>query len=120
MKQQQKKDGATPRRFDPAFKAEAVRLWEVSGRAAEETARELGISVFHLYEWRKKLQGPQRDPGPRAAAGPGLSENKTELQSEVLQLRAEVRRLTEQREILKKAASILSEPPPNGMLRFKR
>jgi len=120
MKQQQKKDGATPRRFDPAFKAEAVRLWEVSGRAAEETARELGISVFHLYEWKKKLQGTQRGPGPRAAAGPGLSENKTELQSEVLQLRAEVRRLTEQRDILKKAASILSEPPPNGMPGFKR
>jgi transposase len=117
---QSKRTGATPRRFDPAFKAEAVRLWEASGRAAEETARELGISVFHLYEWRRALQGPQREPVLRVAAGPALSENKAELQSEVLRLRAEVTRLTEQREILKKAAGILSEPPASGMPGSKR
>jgi transposase len=115
-----KKAGATPRRFDPAFKAEAVRLWEASGRGAEHTARELGISVFHLYDWRRALRGPQRGPVPRAAAGPALSENKAELQSEVMQLRAEVSRLTEQREILKKAAGILSEPPASGMPGSKR
>ena len=115
-----KQAGATPRRFDPAFKAEAVRLWQASGRGAEATARELGISVFHLYEWRRFLEGPQREPDLRAAAGPALSENKAELQSEVLRLRAEVSRLTEQREILKKAAGILSEPPASGMPGSKR
>jgi len=46
-----KKDsGATPRQYDEAFKREAVRLWKSSGKAAEKTARELGISVFYLYE----------------------------------------------------------------------
>jgi transposase len=120
MKQQQKKDGATPRRFDPSFKENAVRLWETSGKAAEQTARELGISVFHLYGWRRDLRGPQRGPIPRAAAGSALSENKAELQSEVMRLRAEVSRLTEQREILKKAAGILSEPPASGMPGSKR
>jgi transposase-like protein len=50
---QSKKGGATPRRLDPAFKEEAVRMWQASGRSAEETARQLGISVFHLYDWRK-------------------------------------------------------------------
>jgi transposase len=109
------KVGVTPRRFDMAYKAEAVRLWESNGLSAEQTARELGISVFHLYDWRKQLRKAQAGPGPRFVAGQALPEDKAELQAEVRRLRLEVRRLTEQREILKKAAGILSEPPLSGM-----
>lgn len=89
-------------------------MWQASGRSAEETARELGISVFHLYDWRKALR-PREAPGWRAAAGPALPEDKESLKAEVTRLRLEVAKLTEQREILKKAAGILSEPPPRGM-----
>jgi transposase len=109
------KVGVTPRRFDPAYKAEAVRLWEANGLSAEQTARELGISVFHLYDWRKQLRKNQAGAEPRIVAGQPLPEDKAELQAEVKRLRLEVRRLTEQREILKKAAGILSEPPLSGM-----
>ena len=105
-----KEAGATPRQYDAAFKAEAVRLWQSSRDSAEKTAHELGISVFHLYEWRKR--GSQVT---RAAGAPGLPESKEALQLEVLRLRQENLRLTEQRDILKKAAGILSEPPPSGM-----
>ena len=49
-----KEVGATPRQYDAAFKDEAVRMWLASGQSAEVTARALGISVFHLYEWRKR------------------------------------------------------------------
>ena len=105
---QSKKDGVTPRRFDPAFKEEAVRMWRASGRSAEETARQLGISVFHLYDWRKAQRGPREAPA-------ALPEDKESLKAEVTRLRLEVARLTEQREILKKAAGILSEAPPRGM-----
>jgi transposase len=104
---QDKKSGATPRQYDPAFQEEAVRMWETSGRAAEETARELGISVFKLYEWKRMLRGDRAARGPRAAAGPALPEDKESLKAEVTRLRLEVARLTEQREILKKAAGIL-------------
>ena len=51
----------------------------------------------------------------RAAGSAGLPEGKEALQLEVLRLRQENLRLTEQRDILKKAAGILSEPPPRGM-----
>ena len=51
-----KEAGATPRQYDAAFKDEAVRMWLASGQAAEVTARALGISVFHLYEWRKRAR----------------------------------------------------------------
>ena len=105
-----KEAGATPRQYDAAFKDEAVRMWLASGKAAEVTARALGISVFHLYEWRKRVSQVTR-----AAGAPGLPESKEALQLEVLRLRQENLRLTEQRDILKKAAGILSEPPPSGM-----
>lgn len=56
---------------------------------------------------------------PRAAGAPGLPASKEALQLEVLRLRQENLRLTEQRDILKKAAGILSEPPPSGMPGFR-
>jgi transposase-like protein len=49
-----KEAGATPRQYEAAFKAEAVRLWQSSGQAAEKTAHELGISVFNLYKWKRE------------------------------------------------------------------
>jgi transposase len=105
---QRKQAGATPRRYEQTFKQEAVRLWQSSGRSAEATARELGISTFNLYKWKHEGHGPP--PGAGA-----LPETKEALQAEVRRLRAEVAQLTEQREILKKAAGILSEPPRRGM-----
>jgi transposase len=48
-----------------------------------------------------------------------LPEGKDALQAEVVRLRQEVSRLTEQRDILKKAAGILSEPPLRGMPGFR-
>jgi transposase len=66
--------------------------------------------VFHLYEWKKRVSQVSR-----AAGSAGLPEGKEALQLEVLRLRQENLRLTEQRDILKKAAGILSEPPPRGM-----
>jgi transposase len=113
MKNQQA-NGATPRRYDEAFKREAIRLWKSSGRSAETTARELGISVFQLYDWNRAGQ-------PARAAGVAvLPESKESLQAEVERLRAELARITEQRDILKKAAGILSEPSPSGMPILKR
>ena len=38
---------------DEAFRQQAVRMWKQSGKSAELTARELGISVFQLYDWNR-------------------------------------------------------------------
>jgi transposase len=107
--------GATPRRYDEAYKQEAVRLWQSSGRSAEHTARELGISAFNLYEWKQRA-----DRLTRAAGAAGPSGSKEALQAENERLKKELARMTEQRDILKKAAGILSEPPPSGMPGSKR
>ena len=107
--------GATPRRYDEAYKQEAVRLWQSSGRSAEHTARELGISAYNLYEWKQRA-----DRLTRAAGAAGRSGSKEALQVENERLKKELARMTEQRDILKKAAGILSEPPPSGMPGSKR
>lgn len=104
-----KKAGATPRQYDEAFKQEAVRLWRTSGRAAEVTAQELGISVFNLYKWGRELAAP------RAAGVLRAPESQEALQARVERLERELARMTEQRDILKKAAGILSEPSQSGM-----
>jgi transposase-like protein len=51
--------GATPRQYDEAFKMEAVRLWSSSGKSAEATARDLGISAFNLYKWGREGAAPR-------------------------------------------------------------
>ncbi len=89
-----------PPRHDQAFRQQAVRMWKQSGRSAELTARELGISVFQL-----RLES---------------SDSKEVLQAENERLRQELARITEQRDILKKAAGILSEPSHSGMPGLKR
>lgn len=106
--------GATRQHRDRAFKLEAVRLWQSSGRAAEGIAQELGVKADDLYRWKRASQ-------PARAAGPaGLPVGQPALETEVLRLRREVERLTEQRDILKKAAGILCELPPRDMPGSKR
>jgi transposase len=106
MKQNQKQ---TPkrRRYDEQYKRDVVRLWQESGRLAEVIAEELGIPAVNLYRWKAELeQGPPPGAARRTVA---------ELEAEVAALRAENARLVEQREILKKAAGILSQPSRSGL-----
>jgi len=90
----EKQAGATPRRYDEAFKREAVRLWQGSRGSAESVARQLGLSVFQLYDWKRAMAGAP------AAGAPAIPDSKEELRAEVMRLRQEVARVTEQRDIL--------------------
>ncbi len=99
---------------DEAFRQQAVRMWKQSGKSAELTARELGISVFQLYDWNRTGQSA-RVAGPAAP-----SDSKEALQAENERLRQELARITEQRDILKKAAGILSEPSHSSKPGLKR
>ncbi len=86
------------------FKREAVRLLETSGKSGTQIAQELGISDNSLYTWRKKLalEGEEAFPGKG---------HQTSSEEEVRQLRAELERLRMERDILKKAIAIFSQPP---------
>lgn len=84
--------------FTREFKLEAVRLLESSGRPAAEVARELGVRRNQLYKWKEQLtsKGEEAFPGEGRPAG--------DQQQEIARLRRELERVTEERDILKKAA----------------
>jgi len=78
--------------FSQAFKTEAVRLLERGDKPAADLARELGIKRNQLYKWQREVQ---------AHGGPGRQPQPTE---EIVRLKQELARVTEERDILKKAA----------------
>ena len=68
------------------------------GHAVGEVAARLGVSAWSLYQWLKTYRQP-------AAA-----RLESQAQSaEVRQLKAELRRVTEERDILKKAAAYFAK-----------
>jgi len=77
------------RRFTTEFKAEAVRLAASSGRPLAQIARELGVHEQTLGRWKQK-------------AG-GLTGDRLVSEEELRRLRQELSRVTEERDILKKA-----------------
>ena len=87
----------TCKQFPPAFKREAVQLLESGSRPASELARELGIPRNRLYKWQTEL----RARGASAFPGVGRKERTTES----TRLKRELARVTEERDILKKAAA---------------
>ena len=87
-----KKSEQTPikerRKFDKAFKREAVNNWVASGKSAAVVAGELGIDAHHLYGWKADL------------APADLSTASLEIRLAATQ--RELARVSEQRDLLKK------------------
>jgi transposase len=82
-------------RYSPEFKDEAVRQIIERGYSVSEVSERLGVSSHSLYKWVKAVQP---DNSEQQAA------ELVEAKSEVLRLRAQLRRTEEERDILKKAA----------------
>ncbi len=86
--------------YPPAFRREAVELIR-SGTPLKQVAADLGVSEQTLRNWRR-----QRDVD--AGRVEGLTSEERE---ELRRLRREVRRLEQEREILKKAAAFFASVP---------
>src|SRR5579863_8864068 len=99
----------TKRKFDKAFKQQAVELWLNSGKAATEVAAELGIHSQRLSPWKKRFAPPP----PGGEGGGGAKRSAEQWATENSELRREIDYLRQQRDILKKTLGILSEPPSN-------
>jgi len=84
--------------FSKEFKLEAVRLLESSDQPAAEVARQLGIRRNQLYKWQQEL----RRRGNGAFQGPG---RPSQADDELAQLKRELERVKEERDILKKAVA---------------
>jgi transposase len=81
------------KRYTEEFKIEAIRQIVDRGYSIAEVADRLGTTTHSLYVWKKKY-------------GPDSAEHqvKTESNQEIKRLKKELRRVTGERDILKKAA----------------
>jgi transposase len=88
--------------YSREFKIEAVKLSHTSDKNVEEVAESLGISKSTLHRWRSEFRD---DPG-QAFPGKG---NLKERDSEIAQLKKELRQAQMENEILKKAVAIFTQ-----------
>lgn len=85
----------TRRRFTAEYKSEVVQLVRTSGKSIGAIAKELELTEGSVREWVRRAEvDAARDPN-----GPLTTEER----AEVARLRRELRRVTEERDILKKA-----------------
>jgi len=89
-------------RFPPEFKDEAVRQIVERGYKVTEVAERLGVSTNSLYKWVKAVKPDKKEQN---------TAELVEAKSEVLKLRAQLRRTEEERDILKKAARYFAVQP---------
>lgn len=90
--------------FTKEFKLEAVRLLELGQKPAAQLALELGIRRNQLYKWQRDLRGKGE-----AAAFRGRGRKSLKELNEIERLRAELKQVTEERDILKKAAAYFAK-----------
>lgn len=102
--------------YDHDFRAEAVKLLLSSGRPLKRVAEELGVSANSLRNWRNQAlaqgRGAQGDSAQPSGRSGALLRDPA---GEIRRLQRENEYLRRQREILKKAVSILSEDPQSGI-----
>lgn len=91
-------------RFSKEFKLEAVRLLELGQKPATELALELGIARNQLYKWQAQLKQSGTDAAFRGPGRKSLDE-----QSEIERLKRELKKVSEERDILKKAAAYFAK-----------
>jgi transposase len=91
----------TRRTFTPEFKTEAVRRIAEQGKSLSEVARELDLGESMLRAWKQAVaaRGGQAFPGQGNPPAHG---------EEMRRLRAEVERLTMERDILKRATAFFA------------
>lgn len=89
-------------RFTPEFKDEAVKQVVDRGYSVAEVAARIGVSTHSLHKWVKAVKPPKDE---KQAA------ELIEAKSEILRLRAQMRRLEEERDLLKKAARYFAKEP---------
>ncbi len=92
------------RKYDRAFKVEAVKLVTERGTPLAEAARNLGIHENLLRKWKHQLVEDA------AGAFPGTGHLKPQ-DDELRRLRKKLADVEEERDILKKALAIFSKEP---------
>lgn len=88
------------KRYPEEFKIEAVKQVTDRGHRVAEVACRLGVTTHSLYAWIKKYGPDSHEYQARA-----------DEQAEIRRLKRELQRVTEERDILKKAAVYFANHP---------
>ena len=88
-------------RYSDEFKDEAVRQVLERGYSVSDVSKRIGVSAHSLYKWVRSSR-PNKSKDEK--------NELLEVKRENLKLRAELRRVQEERDILKKAAYFAREP----------
>jgi RHS repeat-associated protein len=91
----------TRRSYTEAFKREAVRLYEQSGKTQEDIEEELGIGSGCLSRWKKRYGADADTDKLQEQAAQATQIRRLERENEILR---------QERDILKKAVTIFSQP----------
>jgi transposase len=89
------------RKYDREFKLEAIRLAAEEGVSARGVEQRLGLSAGIISRWKREL----KVQGDEAFPGTGHLGDRDE---EVHRLRRELARVSQERDILKKAAAFFA------------
>ena len=84
--------------YTEEFKVEAIKQITERGHSVGQVSQRLGVSTHSLYAWLKKYGN-----SPRHAA------KHDDQAAEIKRLRAELKRVTEERDILKKATAYFAK-----------
>lgn len=98
---------AERQRYSREFKIEAVRQLEEGKVSGVQLALMLGVKRSIIYRWKKELatHGPD-------VSFPGAGKVRTDEQAEIRRLKRELAQVTEERDILKKAAAYFAGELP--------
>ncbi len=86
------------KRYPQEFKIEAIKQVTERGHTVADVASRLGVSTHSLYKWMKEQQMPL-----------GQRQEQLSQTEELRRLKAELKRVTEERDILKKAAAYFAK-----------
>jgi len=84
-------------RFTEEFKIDAIKQITERGYSVADVSKRLGVSTHSLYGWIKRYAVPTGDVG------------KADQSVEIRRLKQELARVTEERDILKKATAYFAK-----------
>ena len=93
--------------FSPEFKLEATQLVTDKGYSVKEAALAMGVSDSAMRAWVKQLKSERQGISPKASP-------LTPEQQKIRELERKIKRIEEEKEILKKATALLMSDSLNN------
>ena len=91
--------GTSQTRYTAEFKVEAVKQVVERGHRVSDVANRLGVSKWSLHQWLRAYREQQ----------PETARPAEDTTAELRRLRAELKRVTEERDILRKATAYFAK-----------